>query len=271
MRILRLCNERFYIEKFVNSNIFKIKNIFLIGTALIFCSLLYISAQEKSFDNARFYALKKAAIQKMKGNKFRKITVEEWFENEIPVKFEKSIAEYLPPDRSRFICELPTAKGIKRFEHISVGEKLFVSYNRGKWKEYSISDNEIPGCDGITADEEIGSDENDRDSRVTIETTVERRFEKGEIVNNQMADLYETIIKTIIKQKDVYPSKNYINLSREAFWFDSSGRYVKILKEFYGGKTKIVFRTIENYEYNPKIKKIKAPIIKSKRKIVEKP
>lgn len=82
---------------------------------------------------------------------------------------------------------------------------------------------------------------------------------KGETVNNQTADLYQIVTN----RKYIYPTKNYTDVQTESYWFDASGRFVKILEEYYDGDTKNVSRKTEEYEYDPNIK-IEAPVLKTK-------
>lgn len=234
-------------------------NLIISVIAFLFIALFKVSAQEATFDYTKLNSLKRNAIEKLKDKKFRSVTVEEWFENEseIPVRVEKSVNEILSPASSRFICEKRPTNGIGRFEYISINGKMFVKYEKSKWKEYENIDNQVRGCEGVIRDIESQSKK-----FVKVETAIERRLKKDEIVNNQTADLYETISR----QKYFYPSTIFHSISRESFWFDSSGRYVKTLVEFQDGETKKVFRRVTNYNYTPKIKKIEAPIIENETK-----
>lgn len=223
-------------------------------TAFIFVlmlgTFLNAAAQELTFEDNDLYALKDKARQMLEGKTLRITSTEEWFENgsKAPVRLEKSINEVIPPDRSHFVSERQTPQGFERTEYIDIGRQRYIKENKGEWKEFKGSGG------GIGSGEGNGSGED-----VKIETTVARKLKKGEIVNRQKVDLYETVVT----QKYIYPTRIYTTVRTEAFWFDNKGRYVKTLEEYREGDMKVFSRTTQEYEYDLKNIKIEAPIIKA--------
>lgn len=231
----------------------KIKSIMLV-LVFIFSAFLNVSAQENTFDEQQLQMLAKSARQKLEGKTYRSTVINVEYENgnSFPARSGKTIVEIIPPDRRHFLSETQTAEGVKRYEYIRVGDKEFAKNDNGEWKELGGYGTGIGTGGGSGFG--YGSD-------VKIERTVERKLKKGETVNNQSADLYETVDTT----KYIYPTATYANVSKESYWFDASGRFVKTANEDENGMAKTTSRTTTEYEYDANIK-IEAPSIKKQAK-----
>ena len=218
--------------------------------ALALLTMLNVSAQALTFDDATLIELRKISAQEMEDRNMRIVTLTEMFENDnkTPVEFEKFIREFVPPDRERSIFETKTANGIERTEYIDIGANRFVKHGDGKWEKF------VATGSGMTGGEGNGSGDDER----KIETTVIKRLKKGEVVNNRTVDCYERVVT----HKYIYPAKTYTNTFTDAFWFDADGKLIKALSESNEGEKKRISRTIWEYEYDPKLK-IEAPIIKT--------
>lgn len=220
--------------------------------AFLLSASLNVAAQESTFEDEDFYKVKGQASEMLDGKILRITTVEESFENgnKTPVKFEKYINEIIPPDRSHFVVEKKTAKGIERTEYIDIGKERFIKENGGEWKKFE------PTGSGVGSGSGSGSGVEPK-----IETSVKNILKKGETVNKQTVDLYQIVTN----RKYIYPTKTYTDVQTESYWFDRSGRFVKTLEEYNDGETKTVSRKTETYEYDPNIK-IEAPVLKTQAK-----
>lgn len=224
---------------------------------LTLCATLGVAAQESAFKEEELKVLIENAAEKLDGKTYRLKTTSVNYQdgNSTPVYTGKTISEFIPPERERIVTETQTAEGIKRYESIRIGEKKFVRYNNGEWQE----------PDGTETGTKYGTGVGSLSAKV--ETTTERRFRKGEIVNNQTADFYETVTTT----KFIYPAKTYTSVRRTAYWFDVNGQFVKSENEYQDDMdTKSISRITREYEYDANIK-IEAPLIKSKPKVKDKP
>jgi hypothetical protein len=223
---------------------------------LVLCAALNVAAQESAFKDEDLKALIKNAAEKLDGKTYRLKTTSVNYRNgnSTPAFTEKTISEFIPPERERIITETQTPEGVKRYESIRIGEKRFIRYDNGEWQEM--------GGTGMGSGNGSGGG-----TSAKVETTIERRFRKGEIINNQTADFYETVTTT----KFIYPEKTYTTVWKTANWFDVNGLFVKSENEYQSDHyTKTIFRTTREYEYDANIK-IEAPLIDSKQKVKDKP
>ena len=217
-------------------------------TTIVLGIALDATAQETTFEAAALYKLK-AAANKHLGQGNRRITIlEESFENgsPVPIHTEKYVREIIPPDRSRFISEKKTKNGIERTEYIDIGTQRFIKKNGGKWEVFKPTGRGVGSGSGSGS----GSGED-----VKVETSSAYKLNRGVVINNQKTDYYETTITF----KYLYPTETVVNISKEGYWFDAQGRYVKTLEESFGGKDKSIRRKTTHYEYDADIK-IEAPI-----------
>jgi len=221
--------------------------------AIILCAFLSISAQENTFKEEDLMALKTAAELKLKGKIYRHTTIETFYSNgnKTPDSTSKRIVEIIPPDRYRYMSITETPKGTERYEYIQVGERRFSREDNGEWKESTA------GGTGSG----MGNGSGSGDALYKLETTIERKLKKGEIVNRQKVDLYETVTTF----KYIYPTKTFTSVWKGTYLFDESGRFVKYEQEYNAGEENSIKKTVEEYEYNPKIK-IEAPILSKKTK-----
>lgn len=215
-------------------------------STVIICTVLCVTAQESTFDDDAFYNLKEKAETFLDKGVLRLTIIEQSFENgsKIPNRLEKYISEVIPPDRRRFIVEKKTKNGIERTEYIDIANQRFVKKNNSNWEIFK------PEGSGVGSGSGNGGGEN-----VKIEHSTENKLKRGVIINNQKADYYET--KTTFKY--IYPTRTVVSYSKEGFWFDEKGRYVKAIEEGFDEETKSLSQKTTEYEYDPKIK-IEAPI-----------
>lgn len=103
---------------------------------LSLAAFLNAVAQKTTFDENNFYKLKARAREMLSGKTLRITTTEELFEkgSNTSIKSEKYINEIIPPDRTHFVVEKKTAKGIERTEYIDIGRERFIRENDGEWK-----------------------------------------------------------------------------------------------------------------------------------------
>lgn len=224
----------------------------LLVLALTLGAFLGASAQQKpqanTFDENDLYALQGAADSKLKGKIYRLTAIDTDYDDgsATPTRTEKNIEESVPPDRFHSITEMTTAKGTQRLEMISVAGRTFFKHNDEEWKEPQSGSGYGSGS---------GSGNSVSDERIQIEDTTERRLKKGETVNNQTVDLYETVHTVRYK----YLSNVYSIISKTSYWFDKNGLLVKSAGEDENTETKRIYRSTKEYEYDPNIK-IEAPI-----------
>lgn len=220
--------------------------------ALSLCALLKVSAQEATFDENTLNALKKDSAAWLEGKKIRIVSVDERLENEgkTSVVRSKSTSEFLPPDRYHYIFETTTAAGTERTEYIDIGKESFVRRGDGDWEIF------VPSGKGG-----MGNGTGDGFERPQIETKVVRTLSKNVNVNDQTANLYQTV--TTVKY--TFTTRTHTNVFIESYWFDNSGRMLKSFEETQYGDTKKSTRSTTEYDYDPNLK-IEAPRIKNKPK-----
>ena len=214
---------------------------------LFLFALANVSAQENTFTDEDLKNLTNNAIEKLKGKSHRQKKFYEIYEEgkPKPILTQRNLREFIPPDRIYFSSERENAEGRKRFEAIYIGEKEYIRVDNGEWQEL-VRGGEGNGVGNGTS---IGDD-------VRIETTVERKLKKGEMVNKRIADRYEKIITT----KVIFPDKTYTSVEREVNWFDANGLLVKYYQEVQDDKLKRTYRTTTDYEYDANIR-IEAPVL----------
>ena len=202
--------------------------------------------EKKSFNEKDLSNLQKNAEKQLEGIPYRLTTITEEFADgkTIPTKYEKHISEELPPDRSRFITEKKTAKGIEREEFIKIGRERFIRENNSEWKIFQ------PTGRGMGS----GSGSGDGSK---VDYTEESYMLAGEMLNGQKTDRYETIIRYTFTYSDRVEKRTIT----EAHWFNQKGLLVKKLDEINDEAKKTISRTTEHYEYDVKLK-IEKPIVK---------
>lgn len=230
----------------VNHGLIKKLNVVVFLAALIFCAYLNTSAQENTFKEEDLQARLKIALQKLEGKSYRMTTDYAFYKDDdsVPDFTEKIIDEFVPPEREHHLSETKTAKGIERYESIRIGAKQFVKYGSGEWK---ILDGSGSGT---------GNGMGNGGGNARIEQTVERRLKKGETVNNQTVDLYETIV-TI---RRIYPTNTQTQISRNSYWLNVNNMLVKAEDEYQNGERGTRSLNTKEYKYDQNIK-IEAPII----------
>jgi hypothetical protein len=212
---------------------------------LMFCAILSVSAQENQFKPEDLQALIKSASENLKGKTYR-VTTKTVYSNQgsIDAMTQKTITEYLPPDREHFISETETSEGVERYETISIGERKYIKNDKGIWQEMRT----------IINGNGMGSGSGDGSGDYKIETTVERKLIKSDIVGKQKADLYETVTTTRI----IYPMKTFTSVSKESYWFDRNKLFVK-RESVQTSQGETIYFDTKTYEYDSKIK-IEAPV-----------
>jgi hypothetical protein len=218
--------------------------------ALLVCGFFKASAQEDAFKDEDLTTLIKTAQQKLEGQTYRSTSFYLLYKNgsTIPDITEKRIREIQPPDREHVVFESETGFVAKRFEYIRIGDKFYSRVDNGEWRLGGLGNGS-------------GGGSGNGSGIAKIERSVERTFKKGEIVNNQVTDFYET--KTTIKY--IYPTRTFTNVSKYGYWFDANGRFVKTETEYESDDVKTLSRSKIEYEYDSKIK-IEAPVLSKETK-----
>lgn len=234
----------------------KIKIIFL-STFIFAAYALGVSAQQKTetFSEENLRNTASIAEQKLKGAIYREKTRSESYRNgdSAPAYVKNTITEIVPPHRRRYFEEKNySSEETETFESITIGEDYYYRRNNGEWKT---------GGFGVGSDSGQGSGDGSGEKRITIEDKTERIFTRNTQINNQTANLFETI-KT---HRYSYRSNIYSVITKSAYWFDSKGRFVKRSDEYEHTELKIISRSIREYDYDAKIK-IEAPKIKKMKK-----
>ena len=203
-----------------------------------------------TYNDSDFYKLQDAARRNLDERVFRQTTITEKLKigSRVPLEYSKNINEKLPPDRSRFIAEKKTEKGVERTEYINIGRERYIRENNGEWRIYKP---ESGGSGGGS-----GSGSGDGDSKV--EYTEEKKFVRGEKVNKQKVDRYEQILRYTF----TYPNKVEKVVKTDTHWFNSDGLLVKKSEEWRNETDKTINRTTEVYEYDIPLK-IEKPTIKN--------
>jgi hypothetical protein len=218
-------------------------------TTIILSMAFTATAQETTFDDDVLNNLKAQAEENLDNRILRLTIVEETFENggKLAASSEKYISETIPPDRSRFITEKKTKNGVvERTEYISIGNQRFIKKHGGNWEIFKPAG----GGSGVGSGAGGGKIEDFK-----IETSSVNKLKRGVTLNKQKTDYYETVTTT----KFVYPTRTVVNYSKEGYWFDAKGRYVKAVEEHFSGESKFMRRKTTDYEYDADIK-IEAPI-----------
>jgi hypothetical protein len=192
---------------------------------IIIGAVFSVNAQESTFQDSTLYDLKDKA-QTLRENIVLRVTiVEESFEkgDEVPATSVKYVNEVIPTNgtnsiyKSRFISEKKTKNGVERTEYIDIGDQKFIKKNSGSWEVFKPT--------GQGSGRGSGSGSGSGES-IKIETTSENKLQRGVIINNQKTDYYQTTTT----YKYFYPTGTIISYSKEGFWFDPKGRYVKTLE-----------------------------------------
>ena len=218
---------------------------------LLFGAVVNAAAQENTFNEETLSKLQTEAEQEIKNKSFRVKTVEERSDKSglTEDRTTLSVLEVVPPDREHLISKTETADGVKIYETINVGGRSFIREDNGVWRETT----------GTGSGRGSGSGSGNGSGEMKVETTTVRNLKKGEKVNNQIGDLYETTTTT----KNIYPNKTYTHVSKSSYWFDSKGLLIKSINEYEDLDDKRLSRTTRDYEYDPKIK-IEIPVIAPK-------
>ncbi|MEZ5428433.1 MAG: hypothetical protein R2747_19340 [Pyrinomonadaceae bacterium] len=202
------------------------------------CFLTDSAAQtDQSFERGDLRTLTRAAYEKLNDLAYRSVRVEENFDGEGGA--EKTISEFVPPDRRHTIIEKKTEKGVKTDEYIYVDG---IGYHRTDDEDWQI----IRGGSGSGSGNGSGIGE-------TPIITEERRLVRGQIVGKQKADLYEIVT--------THKFTDHSNIYESRVWLNEAGLFVKTESKTSYGISKKTYRTTVDYEYDPKIK-IEAPEIK---------
>lgn len=203
-------------------------------------------AQERAFEDSALTILRDKAEELCRHRVLRLTILDENFEKgaKLPTNTEKNIIEEIPSDRSRFITEKRSPKGVERRETIYIGSQEYIRENAGAWELVK------PKSGGSVVGMGNGNGE-----PVKFKTSSVNKFKPGVLLNKQKTDYYETVIKVTM----IRPSATVVSYSKKAYWFDAQGRYVRILDEDIDGDNQIVERKTTDYEYDLNIK-IEAPI-----------
>lgn len=230
-----------------------VKLILTAACAAIFA--LNVSAQEENdFKEEDLQTRLKMAQQKLETATHRATIDYAFYTNDkgVPDLAEKTVREVVPPQKSEHSAtERKWADGsTTRSEYVRVGARQFARENGGEW-------NELKNADGYGYG--IGSGTGSGNSQMKIERNVERSLKKGERVGDRTVDLYETV--TTVRY--VYPSKTRTEISRDSYWFDADGRFVKTENEYSDSEARTHSTNTKIYEYDVEIK-IQAPRVKAK-------
>lgn len=222
--------------------------IVLIATAF---SAVQAQQKKETFSEETLQNLLEISNAKLKGATYRKKTIDERFSNgnSVPEYVEKTITENVPPDRRRYFEEKISGGETKTFESITIGNDYFYRFGNGEWKTGGFGI-------GIGSGQGEGSGDG---KRIVTEKTIERNFYRNVKINNQTADLFETINTT----KYTYLFNSYANIVKTSYWFDGKGRLIKSLDEYEQTEQKTISRSVREYEFDVNIK-IEAPIKKKK-------
>lgn len=191
------------------------------------------------------------------GKVFRHTSVNEKFANgnDIPVEYEKNIVERLSADRSRFITEIRTKKGIEREELITIGNERFIRENDGEWKIL------VPTGLGRGEGSLGGKGENDP----KVEYIIEKNLDRNATINGQKVSHFEEITRSTY----TYPTKIEKKVNTLSYWFNADGLLVKRLDETKNETTKEISRETDYYEYDIDLK-IERPILSGSKVLDEK-
>jgi hypothetical protein len=210
------------------------------------------SSPKKSYRDSDLDELKKRAEEQFEGRVFRITTISETFKKggKMLTYYEKSINENLPPERSRFRVEKKTASGTKSIEYIDIGSDRYVRENDGEWKIFE------PTGSGQGSGNGSGSG-----SGPKIEYTEEKNLVSGEMINGQLTDRYEEILRYTFTYPDRVEKRTMI----ESYWFNKAGLFVKKLLETRDETDNTADRTTTNYEYDFNLT-IERPVVRAEKK-----
>lgn len=211
-------------------------------------------AQERAFEDSTLTILRDKAEELCRHRVLRLTILDENFEKgaKLPTNTEKNIIEEIPSDRSRFINEKRSPKGVERRETIYIGSQEYIRKNAGAWE---LVKSESGGGSSVGGMGSGSGNGNGNGEPVKFKTSSVNKSKPGVLLNKQKTDYYETVIKVTM----IRPSTTVVSYSKKAYWFDAQGRYVRILDEDIDGDNQIVERKTTDYEYDLNIK-IEAPI-----------
>ena len=165
-----------------------------------------------------------------------------------PAVFQKTVKEYVPPDRSYVLDEFTLIKG-KPITHewITIGKQKFLRKYGGKygdpWKKVSQSKKPIR-------------------NRITVVSA--QYFSDGTVlIDGKKVSVFVVVRK--IKIREGSPPTNVPYQDKATFWYENNGRLLKLVSETQGDYTKdsdpenLKYRETAIFEYEPNIK-IEAPI-----------
>lgn len=151
---------------------------------------------------------------------------------------EKTVEEYVPPDRNHISSEYSMNGKSWTMEWITIGRKMFERKNGGRWKKISFSDSRFI-------------------SPVNTASGTDYFSDGSVVIDGKKADVFVVVWRS----KDHVPVLN-LEISatgKTTYWYDGDGRRLKVLYETQlDNKEKTQSIRTAIYEYDPTIK-IEAP------------
>jgi hypothetical protein len=202
-------------------------------------------AQVKTLTEAEYDAATNAAYDTTSKKIRRSTSINQSFEGGKIKESSTEIEEYLSPDRQRLLYLDRDGSESSRTEVITIGNDVYEKYNSDKWKKPKKDDTQTYTVKGNP--EGI--------SKITVKYTAADSRLNGETVR---------VLSKLQKNLSSFENTLYnLNAGEElnVMWIRKNGLIMKTERTVTNADTKkIVDKTVETYDYQPKGIKIVAPI-----------
>lgn len=213
-------------------------NFYLLAllTAIFLC-YSNLAAQTQTITKEEFNLTK----DKAESNSFEKARIET--ENETGYSGGKVTStstytkEFLPPKQSKSLLVVEKGNSVEKTEEIVIGDTLYKKHNNENWVKTKLDNFGGGSYTGITVAK------SESISKYRLETVKD---------GNEIFQVLKDSTVDHVGQLNAYYEREY--------WIKNGLLYKKVSVTSINNQNNVLYKSVENYDYNPKNLKIEAPI-----------